>query len=243
MTFEVAGDKYDRYMGRYSRALAPRFVELAGIAAGPVLDVGCGPGALTAELAARLGAAAVAAVDPSEAFVAACRARVPGAAVEVASGEALPFGDGAFAAALSQLVLSFARDPDRFVAENRRVVRAGGVVASCMWEADGLGLVTPFWTAARRLDPAAPDESAMPFRRAGELRDVEVGALEVAATYADFDDYWSPFTFGVGPAGEYLVAQPPARRDALRDACRALLGDPPGGFTLTARAIAVRGRA
>ena len=251
MTFAGAGDRYERFMGRWSRALAPRFADFAGASAGPVLDVGCGPGPLTAVLAARAGAAAVAAVDPSHAFVAACRARVPGADVRVAPGEALPFDDGAFVAALSQLVLSFVGDADRFVAEQRRVVRAGGTVASCMWKAGGLGLVTPFWAAARALDPDAPDESGMRFRRADELdalwrraglREVEVGELAVAQRYAGFDDYWEPFTFGIGPAGSYLAALPPDRRDALRDACRAQLGDPSGEVTLDASVVAVRGR-
>jgi SAM-dependent methyltransferase len=250
VTFEVAGEKYDRYMGRYSRALAPRFVAFAGIREGRVLDVGCGPGALTGALAEVVGAARVAAVDPSQAFVAACRARVPGADVRQAPGEALPFDDATFDAALSQLVLSFVRDADRFVAEQRRVVRAGGVIAACMWEQGRLGVVEAFWAAARAVDPAAPDESGMPFRRVEELdalwrraglTDVAHGAIEVSSRYDGFDDYWAPFEHGIGPAGAYLVAQPPARRDELREATRTRLGDPRGPFELGARAIAVRG--
>ena len=170
MSFEVAGDKYDRYVGRYSREIAPRFAAFAEIEAGPVLDVGCGPGGLTAALAARFGAANVAAVDPSEAFAAACRARVPGADVRRASGEALPFDDDAFGAALSQLVLTFVRDPDRMAAEMKRVVRPGGAVAACTFEANGVAMLRGFWAAALRFDPGAPDEARMPFRTMPELR-------------------------------------------------------------------------
>jgi SAM-dependent methyltransferase len=246
MSFEVAGEKYDRYMGRYSRALAPRFIEFAR-PIDPVLDIGCGPGPLTEELAKTF---TVSAVDPSEAFVAACRARVPSADVRWSSGESLPFADGVFGASLSQLVLSFVRDPDSFAAESRRVVRPGGVVAACMWEADGLGLVAPFWAAARALDENAPDESRMRFRTAAELealwraagvRDVEVGTIECSSDYGGFDDYWEPFTYGIGPAGAYLMALPEDLREDLREETRARV--PPGPLTITARAVAVRGHA
>ncbi|HTJ45010.1 MAG TPA: class I SAM-dependent methyltransferase [Kofleriaceae bacterium] len=246
MSFEVAGEKYDRFMGRYSRALAPAFIAFAR-PSGPVLDIGCGPGPLTSELAKTFE---VSAVDPSQAFVAACRARVPNADVRVAPGETLPFADGSFGASMSQLVLSFVRDPDTFAAESRRVVRPGGVVAACMWEADGLGLVTPFWAAARALDANAPDESRMRFRTAGELeelwrgagvRDVEVATIECSSEYAGFDDYWEPFTYGIGPAGTYLMALPEEVREALREETRDRL--PKGPLTIVARAVAVRGHA
>jgi len=125
MTFAVSGDVYERYMGRYSRLLAPCLADFAGIEQpARVLDVGCGPGALTEELAARTGAAAVAAADPSESFVEACRARVPGADVRLAPAEALPWEDGSFEAAPSQLVVNFMRDADAGVREMRRVAVA-----------------------------------------------------------------------------------------------------------------------
>ncbi|BDG02233.1 class I SAM-dependent methyltransferase [Anaeromyxobacter oryzae] len=250
MTFDVAAESYDRYIGRYSRALAPRFLAFAGVSAGPVLDVGCGPGSLTAVLAARLGASSVAAVDLSEPFVAACRARVPGADVRRASAEALPFADAVFGAALSQLVLSLVPDAGRVVAEMARVVRPGGVVAACTFEASGFALVRTFWEAALRLDPSAPDDARLPLRRLPELaerwaraglRDLATEVIEVDASYADFDDYWSPFAFGIGPAAGYLAAQPERRRAAIRDACFELLGRPAGTFSLRARALAIRG--
>jgi ubiquinone/menaquinone biosynthesis C-methylase UbiE len=251
MTFAVPGEAYDRFVGRYSRELAPRFLAFAEVEGGPVLDVGCGPGSLTAPLAARLGASSVAAVDISEPFVAACRARVPGADVRLASAEDLPFADGSFRAALSQLVLSFVGRPDRMAAEMRRVVRAGGTVAACTFEADGFALARTVWKAALRFDPQAPDDAALPFRREHELqelwdragfREVAAAVIDIAATYADFDDFWAPLAFGIGPAAAYLGAQDEDRRAAIREACRDLLGQPAGPFTLPARILAIRGR-
>jgi len=252
MTFAVPGDAYDRYVGRYSHELAPRFLAFAGIEAGPALDVGCGPGALAAVLAARFGAPAVAAVDLSEPFVAACRARVPGADVRLASADDLPFADRAFGGALSQLVLSFVARPGRMAAEMARVVRKGGVVAACTFEANGFALARTFWDAALRLDPAAPDDASIPFRRLPELvalwkgtglEDVRTAVIDVEAAYAGFDDFWAPFASGIGPAAGYLVAQTEERRAAIREACREILGRPPGPFTLPARVLGVRGRA
>lgn len=251
MSFDVAADGYDRFIGRYSRALAPRFADFAGVAVGPALDVGCGPGALTAELAARLGGAGVAAVDPSEPFVAACRARVPGADVRRAPGEALPFADATFTAALSQLVIAFVSDADRVAREMARVVRPGGAVAFCMFAHDGFDLVRTYWRAALRFDQKAPDDARLPFRRVGELaalceraglREVTTGEIPLEAAYSGFDDLWAPFSFGIGPTGGHLLAQSPARRDELRDACFELLGEPAGPFVLKARVIAARGR-
>lgn len=250
MTFAVAADAYDRFIGRYSRTLAPRFLAFSGAEAGPALDVGCGPGTLAAVLAQRFGAAQVAAVDLSEPFVAACRARVPGADVRVASAEQLPFPDAAFGAALSQLVLSFVRDADRVAAELRRVVRPGGAVAACTFDAHGFELVRTFWDAALALDPDAPDDARIPYRRMPELealfgragfRDVRGGTIDLEAEYADFDDWWSPFSAGIGPAASWLVRQPEDRRAAMRAGCFERLGRPEGPFTQRARVLAIRG--
>lgn len=251
MTFNVAADAYDRFVGRYSRELAPRFLAFAGVPEGPVLDVGCGPGSLTEAMAARFGATAVAAVDPSEPFVAGCRERVPGADVRLAAAEALPFDDGSFAAALTQLVLSFVRDARRAASEMARVVRAGGTVAACTFETNGFALARIFWDAALRFDSAAPDDARLPFRRMQTLVDlwehtglqrIETEILEIQVSYEDFDDFWSPFAFGVGPPGSYLVAQTDSRRAAIRDVCFATLGSPAGPFTLPAQVLAIRGR-
>src|SRR6186997_2839610 len=155
MSFDVAAERYDRFMGRYSALLSTQMADLAGVTVGQrALDVGCGPGALTTELVARLGAEAVAAVDPSEPFVAAARARHPGVDVRQASAERLPFDSGSFDAALAQLVVHFMADPVAGLAEMARVTRREGVVAACVWDhAGGQGPLSVFWDAARVLEP------------------------------------------------------------------------------------------
>ena len=255
MSFAVAGDKYDRFMGRYSRELAPRFIEFAGVDSGTaVVDVGCGPGALTERLVQLAGANDVAAADPSEPFVAAATERAPGADVRLAAAEELPWEDDRFDAALSQLVVNFMRDADAGVSEMRRVVRPGGVVAACTWSyGEDMEMLRSFWDAARRLDSGAPDEgSTMPYRSVEELdelwrrvglSEVRTGKLRVETSYAGFEELWEPFTFGVGPAGAYLAKLSPEQREQLRRELFEGLGEPSGPFTLSATACAVRGSA
>ncbi len=200
----------------------------------------------------RVGAAQVAAIDPAEQFAAACRERVPGADVRVGSADQLPFRDSTFQAALAQLVLPFVPDAARATAEMARVVRPGGAVAACSWEENGFALTRMFWEAARRIDPAAPDDERMASRRPGELaalwrgaglRDVRTGTIDVEVDYDRFDDLWTTFVDGVSPAGTWFVAQPEERRAAIREVYLDLLGRPPAGFSLPARAITVVGRA
>jgi SAM-dependent methyltransferase len=171
MSFEVSADAYLRFMGKYSEPLAMLFADLAGIRAGlRVLDVGCGPGALTAELARRAGPDAVSAVEPSASFAAATRDRLPGVAVRQATAERLPFPDASFDATLAQLVVHFMRDPVQGLREMGRVTRPGGTVAACVWDHAGdRGPLGAFWQAVRELDPAAYDESTLPGVREGEL--------------------------------------------------------------------------
>jgi SAM-dependent methyltransferase len=251
MTFDVAAEAYDRFMGRFSRLLSPQMADLAGIQRGlRALDVGCGPGALTSVLVERLGADAVAAVDPSEPFVEAARARHPGVDVRRATAEALPFPDASFDAALAQLVVHFMTDPVAGVTEMARVTRPGGAVVASVWDhAGGLGPLGLFWSAARELDSTAVDESNLAGAREGHLAELFAAAglrdIESTTLYADlelpsFDEWWDPFTRGVGPAGAYVTSLDPARRDALRERCRAKLPD--GPFTMPARAWAATGR-
>jgi ubiquinone/menaquinone biosynthesis C-methylase UbiE len=255
--FAVPADAYDRWVGRYSSALARELVRIAGVKAGEdAIDVGCGPGALTATLAALLGPEHVAAADPSEPFVAACRQRNPGVRVELAPAEALPFADHEFDHVLSQLVVNFLTDAPAGLAEMLRVSRPGGVITACTWDyAEGMTLIRTFFDAAIALDPAAverdegrhmrycsPDELRDLWDAAG-LRDVDVQPLTVRAAYEGFDDLWSPLEYGVGPAGRYAVSLEPARRAALRDEWRRRLGAGDEPFELTARAWAATGRA
>jgi SAM-dependent methyltransferase len=252
MSFDVAAESYDRFIGRYSRLLSPQLADLAGVHTGQrVLDVGCGPGALTTELVARLGPSAVAAIDPSESFVAAARTRNPGVDVRRASAERLPFPHGTFDAALAQLVVHFMSDPVAGVAEMARVTRRDGVVAACVWDhaGDG-GPLSQFWQAARELDPEVDDESRLAGTREGQLaalfeaaglRDIEATVLSVRVEHPSFEEWWEPFTGGVGPAGSYVASLDEERRAELRERCRALL--PAAPFALTAHAWATRGLA
>jgi len=252
VSFDVAATAYDRFMGRYSIRLSPQLADLAGVQAGQrVLDVGCGPGALTAELVARTGAGNVAAVDPSAPFVAAAAARYPGVDVRQASAEQLPFEDDAFDVALAQLVVHFMTDPVRGIAEMARVVRPGGVVAACVWDHAGSnGPLSSFWEAARSMDPSVADESHLPGVREGHLaslfgeaglHSIESSVLSADLEHPSFDSWWQPFTEGVGPAGVYVAGLSPERRAELRERCRASL--PGGPFTVVARAWAARAEA
>jgi SAM-dependent methyltransferase len=253
VSFAVAADAYDRFMGRYSEPLAAPFADFAGIAdERQVLDVGCGPGALTAELVKRLGSSAVSAVDPSESFVEAARERFPDVTVRRASAEELPFAADAFDAALAQLVVHFMEDPVAGLREMGRVTRPGGVVAACVWDLGehGEGPLGVFWAAVRDVDPAIGGESHLPgtlhgqlagLSRAAGLRDVEDGELTISLEHTTFEDWWEPFTLGVGPAGAYVARLDAERLAQLRESCRNRLPTPP--FVLSARAWAVRGRA
>ena len=252
MSFAVAADSYDRFMGRYSTLLAAQFADLAGVSPGQrVLDVGCGPGALTSELVERVGASNVAAVEPSEPFVAAARERHPGVDVQQASAETLPFADGTFDAALAQLVVHFMADPVQGLTEMARVTRADGVVVACVWDHAGEQTpLAPFWQAVHEVDPDAEDESLLAGGREGHLselfglaglRNTEETALPVRLEHATFEEWWEPFTLGVGPAGSYLAALDPADQDELRERCRLKLPEAP--FTIPARVWAARGLA
>lgn len=252
MSFDVAAEAYDRFMGRYSSQLSPQLTDLAGVRAGQqVLDVGCGPGALTAELVARVGRHRVTAVDPSEPFVSSARARHPGVSVLKASAEALPFPDDTFDVAAAQLVVHFMADPVGGLAEMARVTHRDGVVAACVWDhGGGQGPLSVFWQAARELDPGVDDESQLPGSSEGDLaelfmlaglREVAEAVLPVSLEHPTFEAWWEPFTHSVGPAGTYLASLEVERQDELRERCRAFVPTEP--FVLTARAWAARGLA
>ena len=254
-TFRASAEAYDRHIGRYGAPLARALCDAAGVDRGQrALDVGCGPGALAAELVARLGAEDVAAADPSPPFVDGCRARLPGVEVHLAPAERLPFEAGAFDAALAQLVVNFMTDAHAGLAEMLRVTRPGGVVGAAVWDYAGeMTLLRRFWDAAVALDPAAAvlDEgTSMVFCSPGELEalwseaglaEVDVAAAIVRADYAGFDDLWGALAAGVGPSGAYVAGLDPDARAALADELRRLLGVGAAPFVLTARAWTVTG--
>jgi SAM-dependent methyltransferase len=254
-TFRTSAEAYDRHVGRYGRELARALIDAAGVRPGDrALDVGCGPGALTRELVALLGAEHVAAVDPSVSFAEACRRRLPGVDVEVGSAEALPFDGGAFDHTLALLVVTVMTDPPSGVREMQRVTRPGGTVAAAVWDYAGeMTLLRRFWDAAVALDPSAADHdegrasSATPdalgaLWSAAGLVDARVSSVVVAADYDDFEDLWQPFELGVGPAGAYASSLPVEHRAALRADFRRRLDAGEGPFRLTARAWIVAGR-
>lgn len=254
-TFQASGQAYDAFMGRYSRPLATLFADFAGVGEGmSVLDLGCGPGALTGELVERLGAESVSACDPSSPFVQECAARHPGVEVRQGSAEAIPFEDGSFDAVLAELVLHFVSEPSPAVRECRRVLHPGGTMAACVWDfAEGMHMLRHFWDAALSLDPDAPDEArTLRFGRQGEIadllevsgfRDVTETTLTVSSTYTDYDELWSGFLAGIGPAGAYCTGLSSQARDALREELFRSVGAPAGAFSLAAVARCASGLA
>jgi SAM-dependent methyltransferase len=247
--FDVSADAYWRFIGLYSEPLAAQFADLAGVRPGQrALDVGCGPGALTAVLAARLTAQAVCAIEPSESFVTAVRERLPGADVRLSPAEQLPFPDATFDVAAAQLVVQFMADPVAGLREMGRVTRPGGIVAACVWDLRR-GPMASFWRAVRELDPEAPDGSDRPGARSGQLAELFAQAgldgahsteLTVQIRHPDFEHWWERFTLGVGPPGAYVESLAPDQRDALRELCRSQYPDGPVDISAAAWAVTCR---
>jgi len=245
MTFTVDPTAYTRFMGRFSEPLAQKFGSLLELHPGDhALDVGCGPGALTAVLAGALGEASVSAVDPSEPFVDAVRTRYPLVDCRLGSAEALPFGSHQFDVTAAQLVVHFMKDPVQGLREMARVTRPGGTVAANTWDfTDGAGPLAPFDEARRDLNPQAHRDPPLPGSVEGDLgrifaaagiRDVRSSVLTVEVEFASFDQWWEPFTLGVGPVGAYVKSLTTAGIAALRHACAERL--PSGSFSTVASA-------
>jgi SAM-dependent methyltransferase len=244
------GTAYLRFMGRFSVPLASLFADWSDLPDdGPVLDVGCGPGVLTEVLVSSYGPDRVRAIDPSPAFVDAFRARLPEVEVQQGVAERLPYDDDTFGAAVAQLVVHFMADPVAGLDEMRRVTRPGGVVTACVWDHfGGRGPLSVFWSAVRALGHPEDDESGRAGVREGHLvelftqaglTDVRDGRVDVTVSFTSFEDWWEPFTMGVGPAGDHVASLDHAGRERLMAECRSRLPDPP--FDFTASAWAARG--
>lgn len=248
MSFQVSRDAYARFMGRFSTPLAATLIAAADADVGASwLDVGSGPGMLTDQVLRLARPGRVTAVDPVPAAATTVQAQL-GVPAVVAVAERLPFADGVFDVAAAQLVVHFMTDPTAGLREMARVTRPGGAVLASVWDhaGDG-GPLAVFWRAARVLDPTVDDESRRAGVRKGQLRslceaaglvvDVDT-SVSVNVPHADFEDWWEPFTLGVGPAGAYVQRLSSERREALRERCRAW--QPAAAFTTTARAWTVR---
>ena len=251
MSFDVPADAYDQFMGRFSMPLAEQFAAWLRLEPGQrVLDVGCGPGALTKVLVETLGVGSVSAIDPSESFAAAVRERLPGVDVRCGAAEALPWADDVFDCAAAQLVVHLMADPAAGLAEMARVTRPGGTVAATVWDfAGGTGPTSAFWQAAGEVAPSAPVEADRPGGADGQLAgllrqsglsQVESTVLAVSLRFSSFDEWWEPFTHGVGPPGSYLASLDREQRAAVRDAATRLF--PAGPFTMSVRSWTARGR-
>lgn len=251
MTFEVAGDDYNRFMGRYSRPLAAELTTWAQVSPPQrALDVGCGPGVWTSILAERLGAQNVCAIDPSPPFVEACRRLLPGVDVRQGTAADLPYDAGTFDLAGASLVVHFMPDPVAGLAEMARVVRPDGRVVATVWDLAGdRAPMAAVWAALTELHPDWPGEHGLPGGTAGQLAgyftdagisDVEETEITVRVPHETFEGWWEPYTHGVGPIGQALAAQDDADLERVRAACFQRLGA--GPFEITAVAYAVRGR-
>ncbi len=255
----AGAEAYERFMGRWSRLVAPLLVDFAGVpVSGRILDVGSGTGVLAFQIAEHRSGARVTGIDPSKEYVAfgTGRNRFPGRVeFEAGDAQALRFADATFAASVSLLVFNFIPDPAKALREVRRVTRPGGGICAAVWDYGGeMGMLRAFWDAAAIENPAAGklDEKHMPLCRAGELSELwKRGGLEgvheqgltIAMRFESFSDYWDPFLLGQGPAGAYVRTVPGDRMTALRDAVKRHLpvSAESAGFTLPARVWAVKG--
>jgi SAM-dependent methyltransferase len=255
--FSASAD-YERFMGRWSRQLAPEYIAFAGVKNGDrVLDVGTGTGSLAAVLEATMTSSEIVGVDPSEGFISYAKKNAKSGRTHFETGDAqaLRFQDSSFDQTMALLVMNFITDHSKAIGEMRRVTRPQGVVSACVWDYDaGMQMLRFFWDEAVALDPAIEpkDERHMKLSREGQLGElwnraglvnVQQKPVSIDQAYESFDDYWGPFLKGAGPGGAYVVSLSDERRRELETRIRKrLLGNRENGpFVLKARAWCVRG--
>lgn len=252
-------DAYERFMGRWSRLLAPLLVDFTDVPdTGRVLDVGSGTGALAFSIAERRIRARVLGIDPSKEYVAYANSRSPSSdrvTFQVGDAQQLSFPNAEFQASLSLLVFNFIPDPRKALREVRRVTKPNGRISAAVWDyGEGMRMLRVFWDAAASIDPKAAklDEKHMPLCRAGELaqlwkqgglESIREAPLDIKMRFDSFSDYWDPFLLGQGPAGAYARSLDGDRLETLRQEVRRRLSIAVDNkpFTLPARAWAVRG--
>lgn len=251
------GSPYEQYIGRWSRKVAPRFLEWLHAPAGQRwLDVGCGTGALSAAILDHCAPISVTGVEPSEGFLELAVRNLAGRARFLAgNAAAIPLDGGACDVVVSGLVLNFVATLPAALSEMRRVTTPGGTIAAYVWDyAEGMEVIKHFWDAAVSLDPAAaqlhegarfplcsPSALEAAFRAAG-LTEVETAHLDMMAEFIDFEDYWRPFLGGQGPAPAYAMSLTEDERAVLKATLKSVLPSAAdGAISLRARAWAVRG--
>jgi ubiquinone/menaquinone biosynthesis C-methylase UbiE len=253
-----SADAYERFMGRWSRTLARRFLAWLQVSKGKNwLEIGCGTGALTSTICDTAAPRSVTAVDTSAEFVAYCSAHLTYAQLQVlqASTDALPIREEGYDAVVSSLVLNFLPDPVRGLQNMRLVSSPDGLVAACVWDySKGMEFLRLFWDASLAGNPKAaaydeasrfplcqPDALKSAFEYAGFAR-VEITSLSVPTVFTDFEDYWSSLSLGTGPAPSYVASLSVADREALAQELRGRTtsNDEPA-IRLEARAWAVKG--
>jgi SAM-dependent methyltransferase len=247
---------YEAMMGRWSSRLAALFLDFAELGdADSVLDVGCGTGSLVKAILERTERAYVVGIDPAEPFIDFARTSLPVSRASFDCGSALnlPYPDASFDHSLSLLVFQFLKQPGIAASEMRRVTRRGGTVAACTWDRTGQEMSELFWEECVRLDPAAEEKAQRPnvCNRAGQLaelwratgfEEVREVTLEMQTDFTCFDDFWLPYTAGVGAQGVYVASLTPEKREVLREALRRrFAGEQDRPFSLRAAALAVRG--
>lgn len=237
---------YDQFMGRYARPLAREFVKTIPLKHGDrVLDIGCGPGALTAELVAAVGADHVSVIDPSPPFLAYCAGQYPGITAEIGQAEHIPFADASFDAIFSQLVIHFIRDLPQAGREIMRVVKPGGSVAVCTWIVPRMQMITLISRAAdaagipvetNRVEEFNEDGSVARYLESIGLQQVKESTISVASIYTDFEELWGTYLLAIGPMGPWMSAQSPDVHQAIKASMRTLLDEPSGTVTLRGEA-------